>query len=463
MNRLIVISVDSHAQVPSEAWPLYLEKSYHAYLPSLYEENQVYPAVMGRLAYRIREAPEALEVYDRDGAYQSGGYQGVWDAGVRLQEMDREGIAGEFVYHGDHRAAALFHNLFNRKYGADVCDAGIRAYHRWAAETFGAARERIFLVGAGGTGTDLDALLAEIAWISDQGFAGTYAPGFTAIPGVPPLFDAYWEPVWTLCEEVGLPLFVHAGFGQQQGLLFRVVEGIKAEFDAAGVAADRVVERVTREVFTGEFFSDVKPRRPMWQLMFGGVFDRHPGLKLVMTEVRADWMPATLRHLDAVYERNRDWLPAKRSPTEYWHSNCLTSLSFVHKAEVQMRHELGMETVAFGRDYPHNESTWPNTRAWLKEAFTGVPENELRLMLGENAIRFFGLDRKRLAETASRVGSTVDEVKAASAVDPALVAHFDLRGGFLKAPEGAAKLEVIDGMVRDDIACLRVSAAPVHR
>jgi predicted TIM-barrel fold metal-dependent hydrolase len=466
MDRVIVVSVDSHAQVPPDAWPVYLEKRYHEHLPSLYEENEVYPSVMGRLAHRIRETPEALAIYDADGAYQTGGFSGVWDPDVRLHEMDREGIAGEFVYHGDHRAAALFHNLFNRKYEPDVCDAGIRAYHRWAAETFGGAKDRIFLVGAGGTGTDLGTLLAELIWISDHGFVGTYAPGFTAFAGVAPLFDAYWEPVWDLCEERRLPLFVHAGFGQEQGVLFPVIDAIKTELDAAGGASDTVVERVTREVFTGEFFSDVRPRRPMWQLMFGGVFDRHPGLRLIMTEVRADWLPATLQYLDAAYDRCRADLPAKRSPTEYWHTNCLTSLSFVHRAEIEMRHELGIETIAFGRDYPHNESTWPNTKAWIRDAFRGVPENELRLMLGENAIRTFELDREKLAGIASNVGPTLREVGGSTAgadpeLDSHLIAHFDLRGGYLKPPEGAAKLQLIERMVSDDLE--RASVSPGAR
>jgi len=186
--------------------------------------------------------------------------------------------------------------------------------------------------------------------------------------------------------------------------------------------------------------------------MLGGVFDRHPNLRLVMTEVRADWMPATLRYLDAVYELHRADLPATRMPTEYWHSNCLTSLSFVHRAEVEMRHELGIETLAFGRDYPHTEGTWPNTKAWLRDAFSRVPDNELRLILGENAVRVLGLDRAKLAEVATRIGPTIDSVNGtAAAVDPALVAHFDLRGGYLKPAEGDAKLAAIIEMVSEDL------------
>ena len=452
MENLIVVSVDSHAQAPPEAWPEYLEPRYHEYLPSLHEENEAYTTVMGSLAHRVVGTPDALAVYDKERRYRDGGFRGIWDADLRLEEMDREGIAGEFVYHGDHRATAIFHNVFNRKYDLEVCEAGVRAYHRWAADTFGAARDRIFLVAAGSAGIDMGATLAELEWISDHGFRGTYAPGFISYPGIPPLFDEYWEPVWTLCEERGLPLFIHAGFGSQQGLLFPLVERIKAELDAAGSAVEQAVERIRKEVFTTDFFADVKPRRPMWQLMLGGVFDRHPNLRLVMTEVRADWMPATLRYLDAVYELHRADLPATRMPTEYWHSNCLTSLSFVHRAEVEMRHELGIETLAFGRDYPHTEGTWPNTKAWLRDAFSRVPDNELRLILGENAVRVLGLDRAKLAEVATRIGPTIDSVNGtAAAVDPALVAHFDLRGGYLKPAEGDAKLAAIIEMVSEDL------------
>jgi predicted TIM-barrel fold metal-dependent hydrolase len=458
MDRLIIVSVDSHAQAPPAVWADYLEARYHEHLPSLYEENAIYTRVMGTLGGRVVDAPDAQAVYDRDGAYRAGGFHGVWDIDVRLREMDREGIAGEFVYHGDHRATALFHNVFNRRYELDVCEAGVRAYHRWVADAFGAASGRMFLVGAGGPGYDLDATLAELEWISDHGFVGTYAPGFMAAPDVPPLFDDYWEPVWALCEDRRLPLFVHAGFGSVPGQHFPVVEAINAELDAAGDATDAVVERIRTEVFTGEFFSDVKPRRPMWQLMFGGVFDRHPDLKLVMTEVRADWIPATLRYLDTVFERHRADLPAARMPTEYWHSNCLTSMSFVHRAEVAMRHEIGIETVAFGRDYPHTESTWPNTKEWLRDAFADVPENELRLVLGENVIRVLGLDRAELAAIADRVGPTLEDItRSAPVVDPALVAHFDLRGGYLRPPEGDAQLSAVREMVRDDLAYTGIS------
>jgi len=190
----------------------------------------------------------------------------------------------------------------------------------------------------------------------------------------------------------------------------------------------------------------------MWQLMLGGVFDRHPDLKLIMSEVRVDWIPATLRHLDSLYDEHHADLPAEQRPSDYWRSNCLAGASFVHKAEVEMRHELGVDTVSFGRDYPHPEGTWPNTKDWLRDAFAGVPDDEVRLILGENAIRFLGLDRAPLAEIAAHIGPPIDDITGpAPAIDPELIANFDIRGGYLRPAEGDAKLAAIDATLREDL------------
>ena len=459
MDELIIVSVDSHAQAPPEAWPEYLEPQYHEYLPSLHEENEIYTTVFGQLSGRISHEPAMRAIFDTDGRVAADGHLGIWDLDRRLAEMDVEGVAGEFVYPGDHRATAIFFNTFNRARPPEVCDGGVRAYNRWVHDTLGGAPDRVFLVGSATTGLDLDATLAELTWLADHGFKGTYAPGYSAYPDIPSFADEYWDPVWALCAERGLPLFVHAGYGLAQGSMFSMVDAVKRKLDEPGATLDEVTAWATREVFTGEFFSDVSPRRPLWQLMFGGVFDRHPDLKVVMTEVRADWMPATLQYLDDLYLEHREDLPAKHSPTEYWHSNCLTSLSFVHRSEVEMRHQLGIETIAFGRDYPHNESTWPNTQTWLGDAFAEVPDNELRLALGENVIRFLDLDRPTLARIAREIGPTRADLEAkAAAAAPELIGHFDMRGGYLKPAEGDRKLDEIRPMIFEDLAKVGVQA-----
>ena len=361
---------------------------------------------------------------------------------------------------GDFRLGDLFHNSTNRKYPLDAWAAGARAWNRWTADAFGFAKDRFLVTGAIGPCVDMDATVADLAWISDHGFVGTYAPGYMRHPDMPPLFDEYWEPFWSVCEDRGLAVVVHAGYGWEQGVVFPQLERIvndvakaagSTERDALQAHADAVSSESAE--FFHEFAGSVRPRRPLWQLMLGGVLDRHPGLKLLFTEIRADWVPATLRHLDAIYERNRADLPAKRKPSEYWPTNCLAGASFIHKAEVEMRHEIGIGTIAFGRDYPHPEGTWPNTTDWLRDAFAGVPDDELRLILGENAIGFLGLDRARLADIASRIGPPVDEISGgAPEVRPELIENFAVRGGYLKPPEGGSRLDKVDELLREDLA-----------
>ena len=166
---------------------------------------------------------------------------------------------------------------------------------------------------------------------------------------MPPLFDSYWNRFWSACEERNLAVIVHAGFGTEQGAVFPEVERIYNDVVKAANSTD------VDELFAHagavsdeslEFFSDflnrsVDARRPMWQLMLGGVFDRFPGLRYMPTEIRLDWIPATLAYLDRFYEEHREDLPATRKPSEYWQSNCMAGASFIHKAEVEMRHEIG--------------------------------------------------------------------------------------------------------------------------
>jgi predicted TIM-barrel fold metal-dependent hydrolase len=447
MEKLIIVSSDSHAAMPSDLWTEYLEHRFHEHLPQIRYESDLYTGSVVPLS-RMAMGPDMVEEHFSS----DGGYRGVYDLDVRLEQMDREGVAAELVYHGDARVGDLAHNVTNSVWPFEVWDAGVRAYNRWAHDTFGSASDRILLVGAIGSCSDMDATVDELRWLADQGFIGTFAPGFLTHPKMPPLFDPYWEPLWSECESRRLAIVVHAGFGFEQGFLYDHLNRVNREVKEANGSEMELVMRLASEVFTGEFFSDIKARRPMWQMMYGGVFDRHPDLKLVMSEVRLDWLPTNLSYLDALFDRHRADLPAEKRPSEYWRESCLAGASFVHKVEVEMRHQIGVSTILFGRDYPHPEGTWPNTPDWLHDAFAGVEEGELRAMLGENAFPFFHLDRDSLAAIARRIGPTVQQLTGSGIVDPDLLAAFDTRGGYLRPAEGDARIPEIDPMLKDDLA-----------
>ena len=465
-ENLIIVSSDSHAGMPKELWPHYLDPQFHELIPQLHADNAKYPVATALLAARKTGGSAS---HDEHRAAHRDGWHGLHDPVLRLADMDREGVAAEMVFHGDSRLGDLFHNGTNRRYSLEAWEAGAKAWNRWAADTFGFAPDRFLLTGAVGPCVDIDAAVAEVRWLAEHGFVATYAPHYMTLPGLPPLFDPYWDPYWDACEEAGIALVVHAGFGTEQGVVFGVIEDIYAAAAAAAGSTDvdelmqhaSAVPSEYAQFFTTFVNRNVESRRPLWQLTLGGVFDRHPALRLLLTEIRLDWIPATLSYLDGVFDAHRDDLPTRHRPSELWHENCLAGASFMHKVETEMRHEIGVETILFGRDYPHPESTWPHTAEWLRDLFHGVPEDELRLMLGENAIRFLDLDRDRLAAIAARIGPRLGDVSVSDpAVRPDLMANFDARGGYHKPAEGDEQIPAITPLVEADLRLVAAGARP---
>ena len=195
MDELIIVSVDSHAQAPPESWAEYLEPQFHEYLPSLHEENEIYTTVFEHLSGRISHDPAMRAIFDTDGRLAGGGHLGIWDLETRLAEMDVEGIAGEFVYPGDHRATSIFFNTFNR--ARPPRSATAVSVPTTAGSTTRGRRPRPLSSSA----APPPASTSTPPWPSWTGsrrprFKGTYVPGYSSYPDIPSLSDEYWEPVW---------------------------------------------------------------------------------------------------------------------------------------------------------------------------------------------------------------------------------------------------------------------------
>ena len=453
-SNVIIVSGDSHAGVPKELWTEYLPTQFHELLPKLRQDTEIYQSAI----YLLSAGSGTSALPEHQHAHREE-WHGLYDPVLRLADMDREGIAAELIYLGDFRLADMFNNVTGRAYSLDAWEAGAKGWNRWAADTFGFAPDRFLVTGAIGPCVDMGASVAELNWIADHKFAGIYGPGYLHHADMPPLYDPYWDPYWATCVERNIAIVVHAGYGTEFGKAFPQLEKIYNDVATAAGSTDRdemfahanAVSDESKQFFFEFLNKNVDSRRPMWQMMLGGVFDRFPRLKVMLTEIRLDWIPATLAHLDEVYEKHRDQLPAKCRPSEYWPTNFLAGASFIHKSEVEHRHDLGVETILFGRDFPHPEGTWPHTKEFLRLAFSDVPEDELRLMLGGNGIRFFELDEARLKEIAKRIGPSVADVKGDPKIRPELIESFANRSGFLKPYEGEERLGAVDEVLEVDV------------
>jgi predicted TIM-barrel fold metal-dependent hydrolase len=452
MQRITIVSADGHASPPIHQLRGYLESKYHrAFDEFSATEDKTYTTYLSGPSY---PKPEAIKVFDTDGRFAAGGETGGFDWSVREREMDAEGCVCEIVHSGTQAGPTLWYGIVNRPAPPEMRSVGARAYHRWLADMMSEAGGRMLGVAEPGPCLDLDETVKELRWLADHRFVSVGAPGISADPALPPLYDPFYEPFWAACEDYGLVLSVHAGWGQAQGAFYQFFESMRSQGGDPGASLAALREQLVNGE-TSPLALDLGPRRVMWQLMLGGVFDRHPKLRLAITEVRADWVPITLARLDQRAAASAVRL--KRRPSEYFAEHCAVTPSSIRRSEVEMRHEIGLSQLLFGMDYPHYEGTWPNTWDWIRAAFAAVPEVEARAILGDNAINFYGLDRPKLEQLAARIGPQAKDVLVARpAVAPTLIGHFHARAGFSRGPD-PVNTNQLDAVLAEDFA-----GAPAH-
>ncbi len=98
----------------------------------------------------------------------------------------------------------------------------------------------------------------------------------------------------------------------------------------------------------------------------------------------------------------KDVEPLPEPPSFYAKRNCYYGTSFPGKAELEGRYEVGTDKVMWGSDYPHYEGSFPYSREAMRLAHEGLPEDEVRGLLGGNAAKFYGFDLEKLKQHATR-------------------------------------------------------------
>jgi predicted TIM-barrel fold metal-dependent hydrolase len=392
MDRLLLVSADCHAAARPDDYRPYLERrhlaAYEEWLPRMrrgdVSERELHAAHFG--------ARTVAAHHDAD-AVLAGGADGYWDFSRRLRELEADGVAAEVIF---PNPANVPFDAFPLHMGdPELQLAGARAYNRWLADRIDRASGRqagIALV----TLDDVDAAAAEVRRCAEAGLRGVILP--TRLHGHPLYNHPRYEPLWTACEETGLPVHTHA---------------LQSAHVVPGPGGDAI----------GMHETLWHTQRPLWCMIFGGVFERHPGLRFVVTEAGVEWIPELLERMDIAHTGHptqkftehlelQPMLRGRLAPSEIWRRSCWAGASFMPKAEARMRHRIGVDRLMWGSDYPHIEGTWPHTRAWLKDAFSGVDRAEAQRMLGENAVACYGFDAARLAAVAARVGPRFEDLAA---------------------------------------------------
>jgi predicted TIM-barrel fold metal-dependent hydrolase len=218
-----------------------------------------------------------------------------------------------------------------------------------------------------------------------------------------PYHDRRYDPVWALCEELQMPVVTHSG---------------SASRDEYGDHLGIYVTEVTWW-----------PARPMWFLLWSGVFKRFPGLRFGVTEGGCWWLPGLLWSWDRLCLGSRGASKLGKGkfaealgdmlPSEVVDRNCFTGLANAKRRELGMRYEIGIDNMLWGTDFPHPEGTWPNTHEWLTKTFFDIPIDETRRMLGLAAGETFGFDMEALAPLVEKIGPTPTDLGQLTATQTA--------------------------------------------
>ncbi len=364
-----IISADSHTVEPPDLWEKWLEKKYLDKAPRLVDDGDggdawVYgegapPAPLG-LVTCVGSRPEDLKWTGKK--YGENVHPGCYEGAKRLELMDTDGVDAEILY-PPQRAMLTFMKSADK----EAHRAGIRAYNRWLRDGF-CAPDPARLIGiAQMPNAGIEVSVAELKWAVEQGFRGV---ALSAWPSGGDNLSPADDPFWDVAAELDVPVSIHLLLAAQQ----QKVSGSKQAAAALGASAFALTMPLITE------------------LIFQGVFDRFPKLRMAAVETGVGWIPHFFEMTDDRFWRNRIWagIKLKKVPSQYFRDHWLATF-IVDRNGILQRHQVGVENMAWSTDFPHHGNDWPYSRKVMDEMFIDVAADERRKIVCDNAVRFWRL------------------------------------------------------------------------
>ncbi|WP_419848795.1 amidohydrolase family protein [Candidatus Poriferisocius sp.] len=387
-ERYMILSSDTHAGAQTRTYREFLDPAWH-------DDFDAWEAAITN---------PWIDLRDMDAAKVN------WDSDARTAACDAEGITGEVLF---PNTLTPFYDILVHLSGVpDTASAharrwaGLQAHNRWLVEFCSYEPKRrkglIQLLP-----NDLDDAIAEVRWAAETGvIGGVMIPAIPPNHTVEPFFHPRYDPLWDVCSSLAMPVHQHMGSG------------------CPDLGDDPVAWGVT---FT-EY--ELWPKRTLIHLILGGVFERFPDLRVVWTEMwgmrwileELNRIDQRLRNIQSKYAgdpRTLNYAPTfgsdtvdslSLSPIEYWQRNCRIGASMLPRSEVQYRHAVGLDTIMWGADFPHDEGSIGYTTQALAATMWDVPTDECQKMLTDVAADLYNFDTDTLAPIAARIGPPIAEV-----------------------------------------------------
>jgi predicted TIM-barrel fold metal-dependent hydrolase len=302
----------------------------------------------------------------------------AYDPVAYLAENETDGVWGSVIY--PSQGLVLFSVPVT-----DVVTSTMRAYNDWIAEFCRGHQARLKGIAMVNV-DDPNEAANELTRCRDLGLCGaliTVAP-----PKWLPFSHPDYDHFWATASDLDMPLSMHTATDR----------GDPRVGDAA-FALD--VKHVPPSVFINK---DYQVRQALGDLIFTGVFERYPGLRVGAVEHELGWIPYFLDQMDYTYTDRPprgEWhrFPSGVLPSDYWRSNCFASFQ-EDAVGIRVRDVIGVETLMWGSDYPHTESTFPRSQEILCEILADVSPADARKIVSGNAANLYHFDPPPAREDA---------------------------------------------------------------
>ena len=368
-----IISSDDHVVEPPDLWTTRAEARFRERAPRLVrmedggdwwvcDGRTGIPLATGAQAGRRFEEPEGLSHVDRFDNVRAGAYIPE----EHVKDLDIDGVDVSITY---PTVGLALYSVPD----SELLTSIFSTYNDWLAEFCGSYPSRlkgIAMINLDHVGSGVE----EMERCAKLGLAGAMISVYPVEER--PYSLPEYDPLWAAAQDLEMPISLHIGTnrpgpGQE-------VADVKS--------------------VTPPFYANVDHwvRMSLSHIIFSGVFERYPKLKVGSIEMELSWAPHFLDRLDYTYTQRAAgdaWhrFTEEMLPSDYFHRNVF--LGFQEDAlGIKMREYIGVDNLLWGSDYPHQESTFPRSRQILDEILADCSEEEKAKIVGGNAARVYHLD-----------------------------------------------------------------------
>jgi predicted TIM-barrel fold metal-dependent hydrolase len=367
------ISADSHVTEPGDCYVDRIDPRFRDRAP-IATTHDTMGAVMvvdnGASVVPYGMVAAAGRPWEKIGPFEYVGWDelhaGGWDPVARLVDQDRDGIAAEVLY------PSVGMLLCNHP-DADYKVACFDAYNAWMAEFQATDTRR--LIGVGQTALrGIAEGVDDLERIAALGLRGVMLPGNASCQADEGDYDdPRWDPFWRASIDLGLPLSFHILTSN----------------------AEQIGSKMFRGPKMNSFLGIIRGNQDIiGTLVFGAVFERHPELKVVCVEADAGWAPHWMYRADHAVDRHRNWLGGgslERKPSEYFREN--VSVTFQDDwVAFQTVHLVNHERLMWASDFPHSDSTFPDSQQVLAEQTAHLTDDVRDDIIWRNCARLYKLE-----------------------------------------------------------------------